>query len=123
MVSIECFGHHVAQFCDTFDVLDSMLDGQRSIRELLEVCMEVVERTWTLSRKVETALPAVDCPRGRGVVSLFLPRNTDLQQLASIVPEGALWNVERNFVNGKLKGITLYCFGSTCGAKALDVQS
>ena len=91
-----------------------MLDGQRSIRELLEVCMEVVERTWALGRAhvVATSPPEADRQRGRGVVSLFLPRNTDLQQLASIVPEGALWNVERNFVNGKLKGITLYCFGT-----------
>lgn len=103
--------------CDTFDVLDSMIDGQRSIRELLDVCMEAVERTWASARGVRQSLAAeADRPAsGRGVVSLFLPRNTDLLQLASIVPEGALWNVERNFVNGKLKGITLYCFGSEGG--------
>jgi hypothetical protein len=118
------------QFCETFDVLDSMIDGQRSIRELLDVCMSVVERTWSAgergaaSRQNGAALSSLSPSssevepseaggrRRRGVVSLFLPRNTDLQQLASIVPEGHLWNVERNFVNGKLKGITMYCFGS-----------
>lgn len=44
----------------------------------------------------------------RGVVAAFLPRNTDLEQLASAVPEGAVWEVERAYVNNKLKGITLY---------------
>ena len=104
--------------CDTFDVLASMIDGQRSIRELLDVCMEAVDRTWASARSLPRSSSAGDDDRpasGRGVVSLFLPRNTDLQQLASIVPDGALWNVERNFVNGKLKGITLYCFGSEGG--------
>ncbi|GAX75555.1 hypothetical protein CEUSTIGMA_g2998.t1 [Chlamydomonas eustigma] len=92
------------QYCETFDVLSSMLDGQRSIKELLDVCMDTVTRSWAVNRKSE------DRKDGRGVVSLFLPRNTDLLQLASVVPEGCLWTVERNFVNGKLKGITLYCF-------------
>lgn len=111
------------QFCETFDVLDSMIDGQRSVRELLDVCMSVVERTWGAGKgeaagraKSSVVASSVGVEGGggrrRGVVSLFLPRNTDLQQLASIVPEGHLWNVERNFVNGKLKGITMYCFGS-----------
>lgn len=45
-----------------------------------------------------------------GVVALFLPRNTHLRQLASLVPKGSVWQVERNYVNGKLKGITWYCF-------------
>ena len=44
-----------------------------------------------------------------GVVAAFLPRNTDLSQLAAVVPEAAVWEVERAYVNNKLKGITLYC--------------
>jgi trimethylguanosine synthase len=95
------------QFCETFDVLASMLDGQRSIKELLVVCLETVSRSWAINRQSR------DGQEGRGVVSLFLPRNTDLEQLASLVPDGTLWNVERNFVNGKLKGITLYCLDIT----------
>lgn len=45
----------------------------------------------------------------QGVVAVFLPRNTDLHQLASLVPAGSVWNVERNYVNARLKGVTLYC--------------
>ena len=46
----------------------------------------------------------------QGVVAVFLPRNTDLKQLASLVPKGSVWHVERNFVNGRLKGLSFYCF-------------
>ena len=49
-------------------------------------------------------------PATLGVVALFLPRNTDLRQLACLVPEGKVWQVERSYLNGKLKGITFYCF-------------
>ncbi len=42
-------------------------------------------------------------------MAAFLPRNTDLMQLAAVVPEHAVWEVERAYVNNKLKGITLYC--------------
>lgn len=55
---------------------------------------------------MDTALQCVR--KQRGVVAAFLPRNTDLEQLASAVPEGAVWEVERAYVNNKLKGITLY---------------
>eukprot|EP00967_Tisochrysis_lutea_P064865 scaffold84139_cov15-Tisochrysis_lutea.AAC.1 len=41
----------------------------------------------------------------QGVVAVFLPRNTDLKQLESLVPQGKVWHVERNYVNGRLKGI------------------
>ena len=46
-----------------------------------------------------------------GVVAAFLPKNTNLSQLASLVPAGLTWHVERTFVNGKHKGITVYCWG------------
>ncbi|KAF5831331.1 RNA cap guanine-N2 methyltransferase-domain-containing protein, partial [Dunaliella salina] len=46
----------------------------------------------------------------QGVVAVFLPRNTDLKQLESLVPEGKVWHVERNYVNGRLKGVSFYCF-------------
>ncbi len=39
---------------------------------------------------------AADCTAGpvcQGVVALFLPRNTDLLQLASLVPQGQVWQV------------------------------
>lgn len=49
---------------------------------------------------------------GVGVVALFLPRNTDLYEMESLVPQGSVWQVERNYVNGKLKGITVYCFAT-----------
>lgn len=32
-------------------------------------------------------------PACQGVVALFLPRNTDLCQLASLVPDGHVWEV------------------------------
>ena len=44
----------------------------------------------------------------RGTVALFLPRNSNLQQIAAAVPEGAQWEVEHNVLNEHLKGITLY---------------
>lgn len=49
------------------------------------------------------ALPPCLPPLQSGVVAAFLPRNTDLEQLAAVVPEGAVWEVERAYVNHKLK--------------------
>lgn len=44
----------------------------------------------------------------RGVVCVFLPRNTDLRALAEAVPPGWVWEVQRCYVNAKLKGVSLY---------------
>ncbi|GFH24657.1 WW domain-containing protein [Haematococcus lacustris] len=46
----------------------------------------------------------------RGVVALFLPRTTLLAELAALVPAGQVWQVERNYVNCRLKGVTFYCY-------------
>ncbi len=51
-------------------------------------------------------------------MAAFLPRNTDLAQLAQAVPEGGVWEVERGYVNNKLKGITLYCHPGGLGGNA-----
>ena len=65
----------------------------------------------SLERSSILAVAPSPVPFGRsGVVAVFLPRNTDLRQLAALVPEGGVWEVERNYVNRRLKGITLYCF-------------
>ena len=44
----------------------------------------------------------------RRTVAIFLPRNSDLHQISAAIPHGAKWEVERNVLNGHLKGITLY---------------
>lgn len=48
------------------------------------------------------------CPLQRGVVCVFLPRNTDLRALAAAVPPGWVWEVQRCYVNAKLKGVSLF---------------
>ncbi len=57
-----------------------------------------------------------------GVVAAFLPRNTDLAQLASCVPEHAVWEVERAYVNNKLKGITVYCHAGLPSSEQPNVR-
>ena len=116
------WGGPTYQYCESFDVLSSMIGGPRSVNELLVVCLGVVKRTWgkraagrgagtEAEQQLQAEEPRADGQdEGAGVVSLFLPRNTDLQQLETLVPQGSIWLVERNFVNGKLKGITAYCF-------------
>ncbi|KAK9811438.1 hypothetical protein WJX72_003916 [[Myrmecia] bisecta] len=50
--------------------------------------------------------------KARGLIC-FLPRNTNLQQLCEVVPEGMYCEVERNLLNGYLKATTVYignCF-------------
>ena len=72
-----------------------------------------------------TATPRLDAGNGggdgasvQGVVALFLPRNTDLVQLAACVPAGCVWQVERAYVNKRLKGITVYAFPAACSGAA-----
>ncbi|GLI60971.1 hypothetical protein VaNZ11_003225 [Volvox africanus] len=78
------------QHVNTFDVFFPLVGFNKSLLRLLDV--------------------SLNCVREQdGVVVVFLPRNTDLQQLAAVVPEHAVWEVERAYVNNKLKGITLYC--------------
>ena len=45
--------------------------------------------------------------RTRGV-AMFLPRQTDLQQLSAAAPEGVAVEVERAVLDGFVKGITVY---------------
>ena len=46
-------------------------------------------------------------PRRRGL-AMFLPRQTDLQQLSAAAPEGTTLEVERAVLDGFVKGITVY---------------
>ena len=46
-------------------------------------------------------------PQRRGL-AMFLPRQTDLQQLSAAVPEGRMVEVERAVLDGFVKGITVY---------------
>ncbi|GIL81482.1 hypothetical protein Vretimale_1017 [Volvox reticuliferus] len=78
------------QHVNTFDVFFPLVGFNKSLLRLLDVTLNCVREQ-------------------DGVVVAFLPRNTDLQQLAAVVPEHAVWEVERAYVNNKLKGITLYC--------------
>lgn len=48
-----------------------------------------------------------DVGNRRGVVA-FLPKNTDLEQLAVLAPEGRQLEVERQVLDGFLKGIIVY---------------
>ncbi|RXH91686.1 hypothetical protein DVH24_020709 [Malus domestica] len=42
-------------------------------------------------------------------IIMFLPRNVDINQLAEIaLSRSQPWSLEKNFLNGKLKGITVY---------------
>ncbi|WCJ35427.1 S-adenosyl-L-methionine-dependent methyltransferases superfamily protein [Euphorbia peplus] len=52
-------------------------------------------------------------------IVMFLPRNVDLNQLAELcLSAGPAWSVEveKNFLNGKLKAITAYFFDTTVGS-------
>lgn len=119
---------------ELFDI-DAPVAGACSVRELLQASMAVVARA-RIARAQADALagstgcgagPGPGCSRGSemlaagiaagacrgpGVVALFLPRNTDLLQLAGLVPAGSVWHAERNFINGFLQGLTLYSFPS-----------
>ncbi len=47
-------------------------------------------------------------PGARRGVAAFLPRNTDLAQLGALAPEGRPLEVERQFLDGFLKGVVVY---------------
>ncbi|KAK9809670.1 hypothetical protein WJX73_002694 [Symbiochloris irregularis] len=62
-----------------------------------------------LTGLIEAAASALRSARDGAVVAVFLPRNSDLQQVAAAVPDTAKrWEVERNVLNGHFKGVTLY---------------
>lgn len=42
-----------------------------------------------------------------GTVGVFLPRNTNLSEVATLVPPGCLWRVVRYIVGRKFKGVLL----------------
>ena len=46
-------------------------------------------------------------PQRRGI-AMFLPRQTDLQQLSAAAPDGMTLEVERAVLDGFVKGITVY---------------
>ncbi|XP_061652575.1 trimethylguanosine synthase isoform X4 [Phyllopteryx taeniolatus] len=52
----------------------------------------------------------------------FLPRNTDMDQIASLAGPGGKVEVEQNFLNNKLKTVTAY-FGSLIKADTSQLQS
>ena len=41
-------------------------------------------------------------------LAMFLPRQTDLQQLSAAAPEGTMLEIERAVLDGFVKGITVY---------------
>lgn len=60
-----------------------------------------------LSRPTVAAM----CAAARGIspnLCIFLPRNTDTEQLAALAPRGARLEVEQNFLNSKLKTVSVY---------------
>ena len=46
--------------------------------------------------------------RQRQGIAMFLPRQTDLQQLSAAAPEGMTLEIERAVLDGFVKGITVY---------------
>lgn len=50
----------------------------------------------------------MDSRLGRKGIACFLPKSTDLEQLSAAVVEGSFCEVERNFLNGRLKSVTVY---------------
>ncbi|GFH24656.1 uncharacterized protein HaLaN_22491 [Haematococcus lacustris] len=119
--------------CDAFQVLQPAEGMSFSIQHLLQVALGVgrhqlaaVEQghlATALAQPAGGAKPAAAAGGGqdqvlqgvpgspsRGVVALFLPRTTLLAELAALVPAGQVWQVERNYVNCRLKGITFYCY-------------
>ncbi|KXZ46728.1 hypothetical protein GPECTOR_41g693 [Gonium pectorale] len=91
------------QHVHTFDVFYPLVGFNKSLAHLLGVTLDCVQQQ-------------------DGVVAAFLPRNTDLSQLASCVPEGAVWEVERAYVNNKLKGITVYAHAGRPGSGQPNVR-
>jgi hypothetical protein len=108
-----------------------------TLAELLDVGRRIVQR-WTASADQEEEQQQGGGGGGRGrekeeegggkrrqgVVVAFLPRNTDVGEIGRLAEErresGAWgkveeeWQLERNVMNGHLKGITLYC---PCGVE------
>lgn len=90
--------------CDTFDVFEPIQGLGVSLARVVEVAFGISARGCARSGR-----------GGRGGggwarVCCFLPRNTNLRQLAELVPEGVVWHVERDYVNERLKGISVYAY-------------
>mmetsp|Transcript_134 Transcript_134/g.153 ORF Transcript_134/g.153 Transcript_134/m.153 type:complete len:431 (-) Transcript_134:433-1725(-) len=83
-------GPKYCRYDNLFDISAPLPGLHRSISELLPLLASLTE--WRQ-----------DC-----VIAVFLPKNVCLKTLNDLVPEGVFWEVERNFINGKLKGITVY---------------
>jgi len=58
-------------------------------------------------RQVADASISNALPQRQGL-AMFLPRQTDLQQLSAAAPEGTTLEVERAVLDGFVKGITVY---------------
>jgi trimethylguanosine synthase len=103
-----------------FGLADQPLPGiGRTLGELLDFGRRVVQRGRRRRRRRREEEDESDDRRLRGVVVAFLPRNTDVQAIAQMAAEacvsgsawgdGGDWELERNVLNGHLKGVTLYC--------------
>jgi trimethylguanosine synthase len=89
----------------------------RTLAELLDVGRRIVQR-WSRGAEDESGGEGESRQRA-GVVAAFLPRNTDVRDIGSLaeacVASGEWgqgvgeWQLERNVLNGHLKGVTLYC--------------
>lgn len=58
--------------------------------------------------KIVAPLPLVQDPVN-GYVGVFLPRNTNLSEVATLVPPTCVWSVVRYIMGRKFKGIMLLC--------------
>eukprot|EP00955_Chlamydomonas_euryale_P081884 363637-Chlamydomonas_euryale.AAC.8 len=99
-------------YSDTYDLQSKSIGGTHSVSDLINAGMAVLARSQA-TRGPNSEGQAHEATAS-GVLALFLPRNTDLLQLAQMVPDACVWHAERNVLNGVLKGLTVYCPCGTC---------
>jgi hypothetical protein len=90
------------------------LNASQHVTDRLDVELSVPRvSSGAASISADAMAPAADISRQmaghrtRGV-AVFLPRQTDLQQLSAAAPEGMTVEVERAVLDGFVKGITVY---------------
>uniref|UniRef100_A0A061RDW6 Trimethylguanosine synthase n=1 Tax=Tetraselmis sp. GSL018 TaxID=582737 RepID=A0A061RDW6_9CHLO len=95
---------------DTFSLEPDLGGMGIGLGELLEHALGIVARRKDRASQSEHGNAGIGC---------FLPRNTDVEQLQGIAKrqfQSQEFELEQNLLNGKIKGLTLYC-GSFCDPK------
>ena len=86
----------------------SLICGKAQLQETAERPIGAppdVQEAMPLSGEPESDASAVLQSKG---IACFLPKSTNLQQLSAALADGSFCEVERNFLNGRLKSVTVY---------------